>query len=298
MTGLLADERRVLETFAVQRPRPSRWRPSSTDLSELLLGSGLESIEMARRAKISAVTSSAKADRSPVTALDHAIEERLRELVRHSGLDATVVGEEQGGAFTGRGCEIAIDPVDGTWAFINGGANFATSIAVFADGKVIAAMVANPSTGEIIYGSGAGCRLLQLGRELEESRSCRLPQSQANAALLVHLHPARAAKNLAATSMKAWSHGDVDLVMLHGGSPAWGLAECAKGSFAYVNLWAASHTNPFDLAAGVMLVRGAGGDVVDEQGCSIDENTHRGVFVAACSQPTRERVLELVKNAG
>jgi len=87
----------------------------------------------------------------------------------------------------------------------------------------------------------------------------------------------------------------VHLVSMVGGSPAWALAECAKGRMTYTNLWRTSHvTQPYDLAAAVQLVRQAGGDVIGRDGQPIDALQHRGVLVASLSPTARERVLELV----
>ena len=76
-----------------------------------------------------------------------------------------------------------------------------------------------------------------------------------------------------------------------GGSPSWALLEAAKGDFVYVNLWPAPAAQPWDLAAGVTLVRRAGGEVTDLEGNAIDELSHQGPFVAGTTEGARNRVI-------
>ena len=72
------------------------------------------------------------------------------------------------------------------------------------------------------------------------------------------------------------------------------LLEAAKGKFVYVNIWSKSPAQPWDLVAAVMLVRGAGGDVVDIQGSPVDALGHQGPFVAGVDKEARAKVLSLV----
>ena len=87
------------------------------------------------------------------------------------------------------------------------------------------------------------------------------------------------------------------MMKLTGGSPSWSLLEAAKGRFVYVNLWASKPSDPFDLAAGVLLVRGAGGEVSDLDGNPIDPAAHSGPFVAAIDEAERNNVTDLVRQA-
>lgn len=56
------------------------------------------------------------------------------------------------------------------------------------------------------------------------------------------------------------------MARMPGDFPAFALIEAAKGSFNYVNLWPMRPTEFYDLSAGIMLIRGAGGEVVDLDG--------------------------------
>ena len=82
-----------------------------------------------------------------------------------------------------------------------------------------------------------------------------------------------------------------------GGSPAWGLVEAARGHYVYLNAWSHLPAEPFDLVAGTLLVRSAGGDVVDAEGAPIDAARHAGPWLAGVDAAQRERVAALVREA-
>ena len=86
------------------------------------------------------------------------------------------------------------------------------------------------------------------------------------------------------------------MVKLPGGSPSWALLEAAKGTFIYVNRWSMRPVEPYDLTAGVMLVRGAGGDVTDLAGISIDAIDHKGPFIAGIDEEARNKVAAIARD--
>ncbi len=61
-----------------------------------------------------------KLDRSPVTAADHAIEERLRKAIERAFPGEAIVGEEFGFSGRSKSSYWTIDPIDGTRAFSRG----------------------------------------------------------------------------------------------------------------------------------------------------------------------------------
>jgi fructose-1,6-bisphosphatase/inositol monophosphatase family enzyme len=93
-----------------------------------------------------------------------------------------------------------------------------------------------------------------------------------------------------------WRKDGLNMVKLPGGSPSWAMLEAAKGSFVYINLWSKRPTEPYDLAAGVMLVRGAGGDVTDLAGISIDALDHKGPFIAGINEEARNKVAAIARD--
>ena len=237
-----------------------------------------------------------KSDGSPLTRIEEEIEQLLRERLAVFAKNVAMVGEETGGALPESGFAVAIDPIDGTWAFLNGTETYSTTLAFFHDRELFLGMVSNPATGEIGYATYEGrSRLVQLSLFGEADAACSLPRLQAEAApRLVNVHPSSHGKELVAALHEAWSRGELDMVRSPGGSPAWALLEAAKGDFAYVNQWTKRPAEVYDLAAGVLLVRRAGGEVTDLAGRPIDMLHHQGPFVASIDGPAREKVIEIV----
>jgi len=101
-----------------------------------------------------------KADTSPVTEADRAIEAAARAAVRssHSGLG--VLGEEAGETGGDADARLIIDPIDGTRNFVRGIPLFATLLAVEEAGTVVAGVVSAPALGRRWHaarGAGAFC---------------------------------------------------------------------------------------------------------------------------------------------
>ncbi len=233
-----------------------------------------------------------KADGSPVTSVEGKIEWLLRDRLVMFEPRAKVIGEETGGALASSGIEVAIDPVDGTWGLLSRTATYATTLAVFKDGTPILGMVSNPTTGEIGYAThGGDTRLLQVSIFGEPDNACSLPEQQVGSAgVLVNVHPDRNAGPLIGAFYDAWRRGGLSMVRSPGGSPSWALLEAARGGIVYLNLWSTRPTEAYDLAAGVMLVRGASGDVTDLEGKSIHIFHHQGPFIAGVDKHARRKV--------
>ena len=92
------------------------------------------------------------------------------------------------------------------------------------------------------------------------------------------------------------------MVRSPGGSPAWALLEAAKGSFAYISLWSdreaeSCDAENYDLDAGILLVRGAGGGAVtDLMGVEIGSLSYRRPFVPGLDGEARRHVQEIVRS--
>lgn len=95
----------------------------------------------------------AKADASPVTAADRAIESLLRAEIRSVYPDHGILGEEEGGDFE-RPLTWVIDPIDGTKSFITGMPLFGTLIALVSDGRPVVSVIDMPALGERWCGTG------------------------------------------------------------------------------------------------------------------------------------------------
>ncbi len=239
---------------------------------------------------------SIKNDGSPVSTTEQRIESLLRRQISAFDPTASVVGEEHGGEIDCDGISLAIDPIDGTWSFINRTETFATTLALFRQGEVDLAFVANPGTGEIAYaGRGVSARLLQLGLDDEPPQGYDLPlPPSSKPGLLVNLHPCRQMGPAFEKLIAGWGAGNLQLVKATGGSPVWSMLDAAKGACTYVNLWPGKPADPFDLAAGLLIVRAAGGDVIDLAGNAVSAIEHSGPFIAGTDIVNLQKLTEIM----
>uniref|UniRef100_UPI0023DCF04C inositol monophosphatase family protein n=1 Tax=Nonomuraea lactucae TaxID=2249762 RepID=UPI0023DCF04C len=95
-----------------------------------------------------------------VTALDRASERLIRARVQAARPGDRILGEEGGEAGGDSGVRWIVDPVDGTVNFLYGLPEWAVSIAVEVDGRVVAGVVNVPPRGEVFTAAlGEGARL-------------------------------------------------------------------------------------------------------------------------------------------
>ncbi|HEV7133182.1 MAG TPA: inositol monophosphatase family protein [Gaiellaceae bacterium] len=86
-----------------------------------------------------------KADLTPVTDADRAVERALRERIAAERPGDTVLGEEEGDE--GGAVRWILDPIDGTRNFSRGIPVWATLIALERDGEIVCGVVSSPSLG-------------------------------------------------------------------------------------------------------------------------------------------------------
>jgi histidinol-phosphatase len=87
-----------------------------------------------------------KADLTPVTETDEAVERALRERLREARPEDAVLGEEEGASGDGARRWI-LDPIDGTRNYSRGIPVFATLVALEQEGEVIVGVVSAPALG-------------------------------------------------------------------------------------------------------------------------------------------------------
>lgn len=295
-------EQRILASWRAGEPAPPARNPDDpASWVPLALHLALLASRIVRTARLGDLDGATllKQDGSPVTVVERFIEEQIATVLQCSAVPVALLGEETADRQPGSGFSLAVDPVDGTWSLVNRTETAATSLAVLREGEPIVGVVANPATAEFAYAfTGGSPRLLQLGALGEGDRGVTLPIPPAGPdGLLVCLHPQRASGAIVQELSRAWRDGEIDMVRAPGGSPSLGLLEAAKGNFVYVNLWNRRASEAWDLSAGLMLVRCAGGDVVDLDGRSIQHIGHRGPLIAGLNGKDREQVAHLIRHA-
>jgi myo-inositol-1(or 4)-monophosphatase len=212
-----------------------------------------------------------------VSAADHRAEQVLREEL-HKARPGFGFLMEESGAHAGSDASHRwlIDPLDGTTNFLHGIPHFAISIGLERDGELIAGVVYDPVKDELFWADkGIGAYLND--RRIRVSARRRLDE-----ALLVTGITARRGA-LEADRAAFVAQVDAALAISAGvrrfGSAALDLAYVAAGR--YEGFWE-SHLSPWDIAAGIVLVREAGGSVSEidggnhmlETGSTLATNTH------------------------
>jgi myo-inositol-1(or 4)-monophosphatase len=230
---------------------------------------------------------SLKGPRNFVTAADRRAEEIVYQDLAKARPDYGFLGEEGG---TRPGADAShrwiVDPLDGTTNFLHGIPQFAVSIALERDGVVVAGVTYNPANDDLFVaerGKGAflndrRIRVAARQRLNEAVVGCGLPHFGRGDLALGRREIEAAQLNFA--GLRRFGAATLDL--------AW-LAAGRLDAFWERDL------SPWDLAAGILLVREAGGFVSDIDGG--DAIITKGNIVAGNDTMHRE-LLRLLKAAG
>lgn len=192
-----------------------------------------------------------------VTEMDQEAERMIRESLLAALPESTVMGEELSPGARPSGLVWVVDPIDGTTNFLHGYPAYSVSIAAAVDGDLVAGVVRHVVTGDEFHAArGHGAFL----------GDCRLSVSSIT-------NPAHA---LIGTGFPFKHLDQLDHYLdqlrrilpatsgvRRAGSAALDLADVAAGRFdGFWELMLA----PWDIAAGIVLVREAGGVVTDLAG--------------------------------
>jgi myo-inositol-1(or 4)-monophosphatase len=221
-----------------------------------------------------------------VTAADRKAEETLFAELNKARPGYGFLGEESGQRDgTDKSHRWIVDPLDGTTNFLHGIPHFATSIGLERDGIAIAGVIYNPATDDMFIaerGKGAflneqRIRVAARTRLAEAVITCGLPH-------LGHGDLTLGARETGAMQPKVAG-------LRRFGAAALDLAWVAAGRFdAY---WERD-IKPWDMAAGIVLVREAGGYVTD---CDGGEDMYAKGHIAAGNETMHKAVLQVLKAA-
>ena len=194
---------------------------------------------------------------------------------------------EEGGAVEGpdKSHRFIIDPIDGTTNFLHGIPHFAISIGLERDGQLVSAVIFNPVTDEM-YVAEKGQGAFLNDKRLRVSARKKLGES------------------LLATGIPWQGRGDHETFLAElaaamsqtagvrrFGTASLDLAYVAAGRFD--GYWERG-LFPWDVAAGILLVREAGGVVTDLDGGS---RVLDGGHILAANEPLHPQLIKLLKGA-
>jgi myo-inositol-1(or 4)-monophosphatase len=198
-----------------------------------------------------------KGKNSLVTEVDKLSEEIIVECIKRSFPSHDIFAEESGRRSAGSEFVWIIDPLDGTTNYAHGYPFFSISIALEIEGAVKAGVVYDPVKDEM-FSAELGAGAFMNGEEIRVSGSTRLDESHLVTGF-VHDDPAMVEENLRHFSDFVWRARAVR----RDGSAALDLCYVACGRFD--GFWELG-LNPWDTAAGVLIVEEAGGKVTDFAG--------------------------------
>ncbi len=210
-----------------------------------------------------------KADRTIVTAADRGAERLMREMIGSRFPDHGVLGEEFGPDRTDAEFVWVLDPVDGTISFAAGVPLFGTLIALQRHGQPIVGVIHQPVLDELVVGDASGT--VANDRPARCSRVTRLEDATVLTTdfKAVTAGPAGGAfldVMARAKTVRAW--GD-----------CYGYLMVATGR---ADVMCDPVMNPWDIAALIPVIRGAGGAITDWHGG--DPVGARSIVAAATSE--------------
>ncbi|AXA84410.1 inositol monophosphatase [Lysobacter oculi] len=199
--------------------------------------------------------------------VDAQAEEAATKELRRAAPDYAILGEE--GGLKGKGRSVwVIDPLDGTSNYLRGLPHWCVSIALVENGEPVHGVIFDPLRNELFTASkGYGAVLNDKRIRVSERRTLE------GALIGTGFHPRereRIGAQLECTRQLLTQAEDIR----RAGSAALDLAYVASGR---LDAYFEAGVKPWDIAAGVLLVREAGGKVSDQKGAPTGPVDARGV---------------------
>lgn len=212
-----------------------------------------------------------KADLSPVTLADRAVEAAMRERIGETYPAHGIYGEEHGNANIDSPHVWVLDPIDGTKSFVTGMPTFGTLIAHLEDGIPTLGIISIPATAERWVGragaatqfGGAACRTSGCTRLSDANVYTTSPD-------IFDEHGLRVFENV--TSGAA---------MRRFGGDCYSYGLLASG---HVDAVIEMSLQPYDFLALVPVIEGAGGVITDWEGRPLGLGSDGRVIAAATAE--------------
>jgi myo-inositol-1(or 4)-monophosphatase len=201
-----------------------------------------------------------KGEHDLVTAADRASESLIVQRLRERYPTHSIVAEEGGGQTGSSDFRWYVDPLDGTTNFAHSFPVYNVTLALEQAGELVAGVIADPSRDEIFTAERGAGAFLNVER-IQVSKVNRIED-----ALVATGFPSRRRhQNLNVHffyQLSMLSHG-----VRRPGAAALDLAYVACGR---LDMFWEFNLNPWDVAAGVLLIREAGGLCTDMRGRALD----------------------------
>lgn len=236
------------------------------------------------RSRGSKLSISEKPGAGLVTNADIESEKACVKALRKLRPDFSFLTEEETAERTPARGRWIIDPLDGTTNFVHGFPMFCVSLAAEWDGEIIAAVIEHPILRETYTATLGGGAFLN-GRKLQVSKTKKLSDSLLSTGFTYRK------TELLHTEMAAFEKlSGIARAIRRPGSAALDMAYTARGVFD--GFWE-RRLSPWDVAAGLLLVREAGGKVTDFQG---NEQVINSPAILATNSALHASLLKTVKS--
>jgi len=201
------------------------------------------------------------ADGAPTHRIDRAAEDAVLQYLDYEGVDLDVLSEERGLIRRGGDRRLVLDPIDGTHNAIRGVPAFSVSLAIGRQrlSDVEEALVRDLVSGATYHAEKGGGATLN-GRPIRV-RPFRPDDSLFSVYLGSNAHPDAARIASRARRVRCLGAASLDLCLV-----AKGAADLYYMRTSVVP----TKVRPVDIAAGVLIVREAGGEVQDLAGSPLD----------------------------
>jgi histidinol phosphatase-like enzyme (inositol monophosphatase family) len=218
----------------------------------------------------------------PVTRADREVEAALRALIAAERPGDGVRGEEHAETASSTGRTWILDPIDGTRAFISGLPTWTVLIALAGPEGPALSVIDQPFTGERFSGVRGGGAWFERGGAREEIRAnggARLAEATGSTTDPFLFEGAEA---------EAFARARSAARLMRYGLDAYGYAQIAMGGVDFV---IESGLQPWDVAALIPVLEGAGGVVTDWQGRPRPES---GQVLAAANRALHAELVALL----
>jgi len=219
----------------------------------------------------------------PVTEADKAAEKIIRNLIEKHYPDHGILGEEYGETSSQAEYLWVIDPIDGTRAFISGLPTWGILIGLLYNGKPVAGIMYQPFTEELYYGDSHLANLLHKETCYPLSvRSCDTLKQATLSTTSPFLFDEQHFKRFRAV--------EKEVRMSRYGCDCYAYCMVAAG---HMDLVIESDLKPYDIAALIPIIEGAGGIITNWDGKSAVSG---GDIVASGDRRIHEQALTLLQS--
>jgi len=224
-----------------------------------------------------------KSDNTPISNIDQQIQDYMSKRLCDN-FDIQVMGEEHCEAIDATKPYWAIDPIDGTWAFITHENTSAINLSLIDNGEVVLGIVFNPFTNEFFQTEKGAISYIGM---------LTLPLRVNPTVAVVNFKPERS-HPIVRTLNQLFKENKIKKLTSIGGSITYSMCMVAKGAYSNYIAYFANNANAWDLSAAYIIIKNSGGFVTDLEGVEIDPINHQGYIIASANADARDDFLAMI----